>query len=427
MILIRVPILLNDSGIESNSPSGSSSSSLSNSVSSSPSSSPSSSASASPSSSVSSSPSSSASSSRSASPSSSASASPSASPSASLSNSPSSSPSPSSSLSNSPSASVSSSLSQSPSSSLSNSPSSSLSNSPSASTSSSLSNSPSASLSSSPSQSPSASLSNSPSASASGSASASPSGEDSSFEPHTATSILEALQLTFETIFNIGSPVPSNNNSMSTESLSVVSSGIYQSTVSRVYTVTITQGGQIGVTRCSITDSLNSDSVLSNVLIQNGAEINVGSRGAKITFTLNTTDEFVTGDNWTIQCNHLYYTNVKNVVQAQVTPTTLDELPSIAFAFTNIPYDDNGSSNNFRCDMEVNAELWIAQNDSQNIQSQLLYGLKDIERALKSNPLLDGYAKDTKIINCQPFLPVPGRPFAAISVDIGIWFDNYIQ
>lgn len=243
---------------------------------------------------------------------------------------------------------------------------------------------------------------------------------------HIAASIIANLQSTFEGIYNIKEAVAGESNQTVRDSLSVFAYGVYSDTVSRVYTITITRAGSVGVAECAITDSLGVDTVLSDVVINSGQEISIGTKGVKLKFNMQGTDAFVVGDSWTIDCNHLYRTNTRQVVQAEGGPQHL-QTPGIAFAFQGIEYRDLGSSNKYKCDMNVSVELWIGNCQNGDINTNILYGLEDIEYALLLDPSRGGYAQDTRIINCTPFLPVPGQPFAAISVELGIWFDNYIQ
>lgn len=243
---------------------------------------------------------------------------------------------------------------------------------------------------------------------------------------HIASNIISNLQSTFEGIYNIGEATPSGTNQTAGESLSVYPYGIYDDNVSRVYTVTITLGGTIGVAQCSVADSLGVDVVQSDIVILNDTEISVGTKGVKIKFNMQSNDEFVVGDSWTISCNNLYRTNTRQVLQAEAGPHHLDT-PGIAFAFNSIEYEDFGSSNKYKCDMRVSVELWIGNCQDGDMNNTILLGLEDIEYALMLDPSRGGYAQDTRIISCTPFLPVPGQPFAAISVELGIWFDNYIQ
>lgn len=249
---------------------------------------------------------------------------------------------------------------------------------------------------------------------------------------HIAESILNNLQTTFEGIFNVGNPIPDSENSELADGICIVTGGQYSDVengvwIDRDYELEIVTGGMSGIAECTITDiTYGNDSVSGNVLIVSNQEINLGSKGAKITFTIPAGEELTLGDKWLIQCKN-YSTNVRTVIQAQASPQHLESLPGIAYAFTSIPYRDNGESNKSHCEMSVAIELWLKETENQKIQPKLLSALKDLEHALMSDPSRGGNAQDTRIINCEPYLPVPNSPFAAISVEVGIWFDNYIQ
>lgn len=244
---------------------------------------------------------------------------------------------------------------------------------------------------------------------------------------HIVGSILSDLQTTFESIYNVSEPVAGGSNQTTTDCLSVKTSGLYQSTVDRTYTVTISTGGAPGTAQCTIVDSIGTDPVALPQTIDNDVAIGLGALGATIEFNLQGTDVFVVGDLWVVTCKHDYYTNVKSVIQAQGAPQHLDTLPGIAFAFGGIKYSDDGSSDMYHCDVVVPVELWISEQTGQNIQTKLLYALKDIEHAVQSDPSRGGVAIDSFLLDAEPFLPVPGQPFAAISVSLGIRFKNTID
>lgn len=240
---------------------------------------------------------------------------------------------------------------------------------------------------------------------------------------HPIETILDNLQTTFESIFNISGPVADAGNSVQPDNVCIVAGGEYVG-VDRSYTVEIVTGGLSGIARCSITDSLGLDSTIVSVVIISDQPVSIGSYGANLTFTLGS-DSLIVGDKWVIKCKN-YYTNIKEVVEAEGTPTTLSALPGIAFAFSELPYD-YPSSSGIKCDSVFMAELWVQQPDKNKVQRELVKGLSDIERALNLDVTRGGVAQDTKILSSKPFLPVPGSPFAALSVEIGIWFDHYIK
>lgn len=241
---------------------------------------------------------------------------------------------------------------------------------------------------------------------------------------HPAETILDNLQATFESIFNASSPVANVNNTTQDDNTCIVTSGEYVSTGNQ-YEIEIVTGGISGIVQCSITGMLGVDSVIGNVTIVSGQPIALGTSGAMITFSFGS-DLLALGDKWIVECKN-YHTNIRTVIEAEATPQHLESLPGIAFAIAEIPYEDNGCSNKFRCDLSVVAELWIQQPDKNKIQRELIKGLSDIERALNVDVSRGGVAQDTKVLSSKPFLPVPGSPFAALSVEIGIWFDHYIK
>jgi hypothetical protein len=183
----------------------------------------------------------------------------------------------------------------------------------------------------------------------------------------------------------------------------------------------------LGVARCIISDSNNTDSVLTPVVINDGVAIELGRRGAKIKFSGVGIVNFAVGDSWTVNCQHSYFTNVRKVYEAELVPQTITTFPALVYAPGRIPYDLQGSSSNYRCDMTLHIELWVSKHESVSVRSALLFALKDIENLIASDPMCGGYANDVILTDSDFYLPVQGSPFAAVSVEISIWYNNIIN
>lgn len=243
---------------------------------------------------------------------------------------------------------------------------------------------------------------------------------------HKARSVIEFYRAKFITMQNIGDPVANVGNGNDTGLLSVVTSGKYVSTVDRTYTVTVATGGEVGVAVCSISDGIGGS--YSNIAIVPGTEQNLGSHGAKIKFDLlNSEYEFSLGDSWTIQCKHSYNYSVKEVKNARVNPQALNSLPGIAFTATELSYNQAGTSNNNTIIMRMNVDMWFNIPVDEDVEPYLFDALEDLETALTEDPQCgNNIAEDIEIYECTPYLPVPGEPIAAISVEFGVRFYNRI-
>jgi hypothetical protein len=242
---------------------------------------------------------------------------------------------------------------------------------------------------------------------------------------HPAKSIINFYKAKFATIQNVANPTPDSGNSNADGLLSVSTSGRYVSTVDRTYTVTVVTGGDAGDAICSISDGIGG--VYSNFEMVTGVELNLGSHGAKIRFDLLDPEyEFVAGDVWTVQCNHEYNYSIKEVKNARINPQAMDSLPGIAFTSTGLNYDPDGTSNNNTVTMRINADMWFTIPTNEDVEPYLFDAVEDFETAITDDPQCGGASEDIEIYECSPYLPVPGEPIAAISVEFGVRFYNRI-
>lgn len=243
---------------------------------------------------------------------------------------------------------------------------------------------------------------------------------------HKARSVIEFYKSKFATIQNVSNPIPDAGNSDSTGLLSVETTGKYISDVVRIYTVEVVSGGEVGITVCSITDNLGG--TYSNFAMVANTEINLGSHGAKIKFNIFDLEyEFSLGDKWVVTCDHRYNFNVKEVKNARVNPQSFDLLPGIAMAATSLGYDQAGTSNNNTITLKMVIDMFLSIPTNEDVETFLFDALEDVETALTQDPQCgNNIAEDIEIYECTPYLPVPGEPIAAISVEFGVRFYNRI-
>lgn len=243
---------------------------------------------------------------------------------------------------------------------------------------------------------------------------------------HKAKSIINFYKAKFATIQNVSNPVSDAGNSDSNGLLSVETSGRYVSDVSRVYTVEVITGGEPGITVCSVSDDFGGS--YSNFAMVANTEINLGTHGAKIKFNIFDAEyEFSLGDKWVITCDHRYNHSVKEVKNARITPQAFDGLPGIAFTSTGLNYDQAGTSNNNTVTMRISLDMWFNIPTNEDVEPYLFDAVEDIETAITEDPQCgDNVAEDIEIYECTPYMPVPGEPIAAISVEFGVRFYNRI-
>lgn len=243
---------------------------------------------------------------------------------------------------------------------------------------------------------------------------------------HKARQVIEFYKTKFATILNISNPIPDAGNVDSTGLMSVETLGKYISESSRTYTVEVITGGEIGITVCSITDNVGG--TYSNFAMVANTEINVGTHGVKIKFNiLDPEYEFSLGDKWVITCDHRYNNNVRDVKNARVNPQSFGLLPGIAMAAVSLGYDQAGTSNNNTITLRMVADMFLNIPTNQDVEVFLFDALEDIETALTEDPQCgNNVVEDIEIYECTPYLPVPGEPIAAISVEFGVRFYNRI-
>lgn len=94
-------------------------------------------------------------------------------------------------------------------------------------------------------------------------------------------------------------------NSGSPADLVATSGGIFTGNANKTYKIIITTGGASGAAQCTIKelwafDPSGDDSVANPQTITSGVALNLGTKGATITFTW--TGNLTVGDNWTVFC-----------------------------------------------------------------------------------------------------------------------------
>lgn len=242
---------------------------------------------------------------------------------------------------------------------------------------------------------------------------------------HPWTNILSKLVSRFESIINVGSPVAAGTNVLPPQQLSVQSSGDFTGTARKQYRVQITTAGISGAAKCTITDiTSGSDTVASPVTITTNVAINLGLLGGRITFTFATGEALTLGDKWTVTCDTFNVT-MRKVLLARAVPVELDPLPGIVLAISGQNYGAPDGEK-YGCILNVVAEGWI-QEDHRNIQTLLPLLIEDMEHSIAKDPTLDGTVEDISFTRCDPVLPVEGRPFGAVSLEMAVHFNQIIN
>jgi len=242
---------------------------------------------------------------------------------------------------------------------------------------------------------------------------------------HKRESIIANIVAALQSIVNVGKPVADAGNSAPPDGLVVETSGNFTHTTKTNYLVQVTTGGVSGAAKVAITDtSTGTDTVALAQTVTSGADISLGTRGGKIRFSLGAAEVLTFGDKWTVACD-VFNTTAKEVKRVRAAGVTVDAFPSWVVAEAPQDYD-SVDGNKYVNKMRVQVEGWAEEYDKDVIGATLTKMLQDAEAALAYDPSRGGFAFDTRFVRNEPGVPIEGRPFGVISIEIEVEYHQTI-
>lgn len=241
---------------------------------------------------------------------------------------------------------------------------------------------------------------------------------------HIIKTVIDFFVGKMESIIAVADPSSAVSNSRFPDQLIVKSSGTFTGTAAKTYRVAISTAGISGVAKCTITDITDgSDTVATPQTITSGSAINLGLKGAKITFTFPTVDAMTLADSWDIKCGP-YHNTMKTVSKVRANAMELKDFPACVIGATSVNYNEPDGARYLIAAM-ITCDCWL--NERDNITDEMLEMLADMEKAGQYDPHCGGVAIDTQIRRAELVVPYEDQPLGLVSMDFEVRFASVIQ
>lgn len=238
--------------------------------------------------------------------------------------------------------------------------------------------------------------------------------------------IMQNVKTTLEAILNVAPAVAAANNSTPPNGLCVETSGSFTSTARTVYEVEITTGGKSGIARATVTDkTFGTDSVVGTVVVTSGTDIALGINGGKVKFAFGVSEVLTAGDKWTIVCS-TYNRTVRQVLRYKAAGMNLSIFDSCVIGAAGQDYDESPESAKYANSMLIAIDYWAIPTGEQSMDAALTEALEDMENALRVDPSRGGNAQDTTFRRCEPGIPIDGKPYGVMSLEILVRFNQVL-